>query len=70
MDLDDFDPPMAEDILDGMQTIDLSHAGGEFFELISEDMKKPYGFLIGDYAFANIVLGVICRRMQVTGGIG
>jgi hypothetical protein len=34
MDLDDFD-------LDGMQIIYLSYTGGEFFELISEDMKKP-----------------------------
>lgn len=40
MDLDDFGPPTAEDILHGTHAIDLSHAGGEFFELVSEDMKK------------------------------
>ena len=31
---------MAEDILHGTHAIDLSHAGGELFELVSEDMKK------------------------------
>ena len=35
-----FGPPMAEDILHGTHAIDLSHAGGELFELVSEDMKK------------------------------
>jgi hypothetical protein len=40
MDLDDFDPPTAEDILDGTHAIDFSHGGGEFFELVNEDMKK------------------------------
>jgi len=72
MDLDDLDPPTAEDILNGTHAIDLSHAGGEFFELVNEDMKKSrYVILTGDYAFADIVPGGVVRTMMpATGGIG
>ncbi|KAF8327310.1 hypothetical protein F5887DRAFT_1083856 [Amanita rubescens] len=31
---------MAEETLDGTHLIDLSHAGGEFFELVNDDMKR------------------------------
>lgn len=36
----DFDSSMADNILEGTQAIDLSHAGGEFLELVNEDMKR------------------------------
>lgn len=32
--------PLADDILDGTQRVDLSHAGGEFVELLRNDVKK------------------------------
>lgn len=42
----DFNPPIADSILDGTHAIDLSHAGGEILELVKDDMKTSTWVLI------------------------
>jgi hypothetical protein len=53
----EMDSHMAEDVLDGTHPIDLSHAGGEMFELIHDDLKRSRWVLTMDEKELHLIAG-------------